>query len=95
MNADEIGANRGIFGPKTEAAVRAFQTDSGVPATGAFDGATRAAMTQKSDQPVQILTEQPRPDALPVRRRVLASPPRRRSRLGPGGSMGGLASRGA
>ena len=38
------GAVDGIYGPKTEAAVRALQNKLKVPATGAYDATTRAAV---------------------------------------------------
>src|SRR5690606_25384881 len=38
----------GIFGPRTGAALQAFQTDSGLLATGAFDDATMFALAARA-----------------------------------------------
>ncbi len=40
-----VAAGRGSFGPATEGAVRAFQSLAGLSPSGAFDNATRAAMS--------------------------------------------------
>lgn len=40
-----------IFGPKTEAAVKAFQQSVGLPVTGVVDGPTIAALAQAGGTP--------------------------------------------
>jgi surface antigen len=42
----QVQTGPGIFGPQTEAAVKRFQADHGVPQTGYFGPLTRAAMNQ-------------------------------------------------
>ncbi|MBC9883188.1 hypothetical protein G8O24_38510 [Bradyrhizobium sp. INPA01-394B] len=55
---NKLGANPpldedGISGPKTKAAVSAFQQRNGLPDTGLLDGTTIAAITRAGVQPVQ------------------------------------------
>src|SRR5438874_1604788 len=57
LDADEVAAGGGRFGPLTEAAVTAFQESNGVPPTGSFGAPTAAAIVQSlvanpSDVPV-------------------------------------------
>lgn len=40
----ELGGNRGAFGPRTEKAVKAFQTEQGLPVTGKVDAVTLLAL---------------------------------------------------
>lgn len=47
----------GIFGPKTEAAVRRFQERRGVPATGVVDASTWAALLPKPSAPAAVAAE--------------------------------------
>jgi hypothetical protein len=41
----------GDFGGETEAALRAYQAEAGLPVTGVYDGATRAALTAPTPEP--------------------------------------------
>jgi predicted chitinase len=41
----------GIFGPQTEASLKSFQADHGVPSTGYYGPLTRAALTQRAGGP--------------------------------------------
>jgi peptidoglycan hydrolase-like protein with peptidoglycan-binding domain len=53
----EIRSNRGYgreFGPKTLAALKQFQTDNGVPASGVVDEATAAALAAPRDRPADF-----------------------------------------
>jgi N-acetyl-anhydromuramyl-L-alanine amidase AmpD len=47
MDADEVSAGGGRFGPLTEAAVTVFQESNGVPATGSYGELTAAALVQR------------------------------------------------
>jgi peptidoglycan hydrolase-like protein with peptidoglycan-binding domain len=47
MTAAQKATGPGTFGPKTQAAVEAFQKSAGVPVTGQFDAATRSAMVAR------------------------------------------------
>src|SRR2546421_663933 len=46
MDADEVAAGGGRFGPLTETAVAPFQESNGVPPTGSFGAPTAAALVQ-------------------------------------------------
>lgn len=52
----------GDFGQETEAALRAFQAEAGLPVTGVYDGATRAALTAPTPAP----PEEPEPPEEPA-----------------------------
>ena len=51
LSAADMATGPGTFGPKTEAALKAMQTASGLPATGVFDAATRAALARELSPP--------------------------------------------
>jgi peptidoglycan hydrolase-like protein with peptidoglycan-binding domain len=44
LTKDQVNTGYGIFGPKTEGAVEAFQKKNNLPVTGKFDSATQTAM---------------------------------------------------
>lgn len=46
MTQSQVNTGPGIFGPKTEAAVKAFQSSHGITPSGIFGTNTRAAMTK-------------------------------------------------
>lgn len=48
MSRAEMATGPGIFGPRTEAAVKRYQARNGVPSTGYFGPLTRAAMRKDS-----------------------------------------------
>lgn len=50
MTQDQVNTGPGMYGPKTEAAVRALQARNGLEPTGSFDAATRAAMEGEARQ---------------------------------------------
>ncbi|MCS6885115.1 MAG: peptidoglycan-binding protein [Acidobacteriota bacterium] len=60
MTRDEVNTGPGIFGPRTEAAVKRFQAANGIPQTGYFGPMTRTAMEKalRADRPT---TPQPTP----------------------------------
>jgi hypothetical protein len=50
LGAQDMASGPGVFGPRTEAAVKALQVRNGLPATGAFDEATRSALENEVAQ---------------------------------------------
>ncbi|MBI3185582.1 MAG: peptidoglycan-binding protein [Myxococcales bacterium] len=53
MTREQVATGPGIFGPRTEAAVRAAQAKHGLPQTGLYDAATRAALARELAPPVR------------------------------------------
>lgn len=50
MTNAQMATGPGIFGPQTEASVRALQTQAGLPVTGVVDAATRRALASLNNQ---------------------------------------------
>ncbi len=50
LSAAQMATGPGVFGPATEAAVKAFQASHGVPATGYYGPMTREALTKATRQ---------------------------------------------
>ena len=50
MTQKEMNTGPGIFGPRTEAALKEFQKKHGVPATGYYGPKTRAALREAGRQ---------------------------------------------
>lgn len=60
LTQQQVNTGPGVFGGQTEAAVKALQVRNGLPATGAFDEASRAAMQKEQAQfqdPSQMVKE--------------------------------------
>lgn len=53
LSRSDMATGAGVFGPRTEAAVRRFQTLAGLKATGVATAATQAALAEKP-KPVAI-----------------------------------------
>jgi peptidoglycan hydrolase-like protein with peptidoglycan-binding domain len=69
IDADEVSAGGGRFGPLTESAVTAFQDAKGLPTTGFYGDLTAAALVQAllaapADVPVQDLEREAESDAV-------------------------------
>lgn len=54
LSSAKMATGPGTFGPATEAAVRAFQTDHGVPSTGYYGPLTRAAMAKAGGEAGEV-----------------------------------------
>jgi peptidoglycan hydrolase-like protein with peptidoglycan-binding domain len=50
LTQQQLNTGPGIFGGQTEAAVKSLQVRNGLPATGVFDEATRAALQKEVAQ---------------------------------------------
>ncbi|OYT70888.1 MAG: hypothetical protein CFK52_09695 [Chloracidobacterium sp. CP2_5A] len=46
LSQSDMNTGPGVFGPRTEAALKAFQSANGVPATGSYGPLTRSALTR-------------------------------------------------
>jgi predicted chitinase/LysM repeat protein len=51
MTQAQMDTGPGTFGPQTEASLKRFQTDSGVPSTGYYGPMTREALTKRAGAP--------------------------------------------
>lgn len=68
MTQAQMNTGPGIFGPRTQGAVQAFQRANGVPSTGFYGPLTRAALARAlgaSPRPPQGPVEAPAPMAVP------------------------------
>jgi murein DD-endopeptidase MepM/ murein hydrolase activator NlpD len=69
MTKDQIGNNAGVFGPKTEAALKAFQTANGINSTGNIGQRTFNALfngTPKAGETAPVQTKPKTPEVAPV-----------------------------
>lgn len=49
LSPEDLHGAKGLFGPKTEAALRAFQSSEGLPADGIYGPSTREALERRMD----------------------------------------------